>query len=76
MARRIIDPDFRLWEAFLNPAPHEDGHAVQIVFRCVSNPGLTSRAAPPTTMDDAEEALRSGAAETLLELLRKAQPLS
>lgn len=76
MSRRILDEEFRVWEAFLNPAPHSEGDDAQVVFRCVSDPSIPSRAAGLGDMESAGAFLRGATDHALLGKLRGARALS
>ena len=76
MARRLLDADFRVWEAFLNLPPHGEGASLQVVFRCVSDPSIPSRAASATDRATASVFLREASDADCLGMLEAARPLS
>lgn len=45
MARTILDPDLNRWEVFASTGPSGFAAPSRIVFRCVSDRSLRSRAA-------------------------------
>jgi hypothetical protein len=79
MARQILDADLQEWEVFVNPA--RGGYATprRIVFRCLSDPLVQSRAADydaSVREMDAAVFLHEADDEALLEMLAGAEPLS
>jgi len=77
MSRKVMDPDFRSWEVFVNTGPSGFSVPPRIVFRCISDPAEPSRIAP--FMGAPTEALAfvaGGSGAELVGLLEKGAPLS
>lgn len=77
MSRSLLDDGLRSWEAFASTGPYGYSDGSRVIFRCTSDPGERPRACALTGDNSEAEAKVKGApASELLEMLRRAEPLS
>ncbi len=77
MSRTIVDRDLQRWEVFASAGPHGFPNPAALVFRCLSDRELPSRAVLfEGDRSEAEVAVRSLDATELLERLSEARRLS
>ena len=77
MSRTIQDADFLEWEVFASAAESGFADRAQLVFNCLSNRWLRPRAVElDGDVADAERIVADGTPVELLEMFRKAEPIS
>ena len=77
MSRTIQDADFLEWEVFASSAASGFADRAQLVFNCLSNRWLRPRAVElDGDVADAERIVADGTPVELLEMFRKAEPIS
>ncbi len=73
MTRTILDDALRRWEAFATTGPYGFSDPSRVIFRCLSDPSLRSRAVTiEGDKSDAEQAVADGDDATLSEMLERA----
>ena len=76
MAKTVLDPDLRAWEAFATTGPYGYSDQSRVVFYCRSDDSQRPRSVSLAgDKSDAETTVATASRDQLLDLLARARPI-